>query len=105
MNQSPILKQVWLTVTLEYTFSPGYQAAELIWLDAAGCFGSDVPAKEGAYELRSKPWVWTGAKGGKGKKALRLLGGGGHVHGMLRRRFLVVMGFGGKLAGPPGDGV
>ncbi|CCX05780.1 Similar to hypothetical protein [Podospora anserina S mat+]; acc. no. XP_001906035 [Pyronema omphalodes CBS 100304] len=80
MNQSPILKQVWLTVTLEYTFSPGYQAAELIWLDAAGCFGSDVPAKEGAYELRSKPWVWTGAKGGKGKKALRLLGGGGHVH-------------------------
>lgn len=31
----------------------GYQQSAAIWMDVGGCTGSDVPAKEGVYEVKS----------------------------------------------------
>lgn len=50
----------------------GYKAVMGIWMDVGGCTGSDVPAKEGVYQLESP--VFKVAHGG------RLLDTSAHLH-------------------------
>ncbi|KAI5856026.1 hypothetical protein BZA05DRAFT_434459 [Tricharina praecox] len=74
MNESNVAMTVYLTMTYEWIpmSTSGYKEAHTAWLDVGNCGGSDVPAKEGVFELKSNGWRSTVAG--------RLLFASGHVH-------------------------
>lgn len=62
----------------------GYSGAVGIWMDVGGCTGSNVPAKQGVYQLESPVY--------KVSTPGRLLEASGHLHGMLTLSLDVVCG-------------
>lgn len=57
MNELSTPQTFYLTMTYEYSTQP-MQEVQVAWLDIAGCLsGSEVPAKEGVYDISSKPWT------------------------------------------------
>lgn len=57
MNEASTAQTFYLTMTYEYTTST-MQEVSVAWLDIAGCkAGSEVKAKEGVYDISSKPWT------------------------------------------------
>jgi hypothetical protein len=74
MNTTLAAKQVYLTMTYDYVpgNTPGYRTVKPVWLDVNQCGVSEVPAKTGAYQLKSVPWRSTVAG--------QIIGAGGHLH-------------------------
>ncbi|KAF1986540.1 hypothetical protein K402DRAFT_454195 [Aulographum hederae CBS 113979] len=78
MNMGKTAKTYYMTISYEYLpinspSASGYREyAAMPWLDATGCGGSDVPARQGAYSVNAVPWIST-VEG-------NLLFAEGHVH-------------------------
>jgi hypothetical protein len=74
MNETMQAKQVYLTMTYKVAPSstPGMRPVKPIWLDAAQCGTSEVPARTGKYQVKSVPWTSTVSG--------QFVGMGGHLH-------------------------
>jgi hypothetical protein len=74
MNTTTAAKTVYLTMNYSYVpaSTAGYRGVQPIWLDAAQCGTSEVPARTGAYTVKSNPYTSTVSG--------QLIGAGGHLH-------------------------
>jgi hypothetical protein len=73
MNENTTAKTVYLTIDFDYVPLGGdTRDVQPVWLDAAQCGTSELPAKTGVYSIASQPWRAT--VGGD------VVLGGGHLH-------------------------